>query len=225
MCIRHRSGTVGHLVDTGRRGPGRSQPPSRRGGHGRSALSESTPKDEAVSSGDEPRDDGTRATFTFTWRFLAILLLLSGVLYLDKEMNHSFLVGPLTVASAALVQANMEAVGLEVTRNGSLLTYDGSSFSIIADCVGLEVHGLFLAAILAVPAAFRLKLKGMAMGVPVLVLVNHIRMISLVVLGAHSAHWLDIGHLYIWPIIVIIVAIGLWLSWIRIIQDDPRFLA
>jgi len=152
-------------------------------------------------------------------------VVVSGLLYLDDNLYDDFLIRPLTHLSAVLIEWNMLAFGLDVTREGSLLTYGGRSFTIIADCVGLEVHGLFLAAVFAVPAGLALKLKGLAMGVPVLAVVNHVRMLSLVFLGAHSMEWVDIGHLYIWPIIVIIVAIGLWLSWIRIIQDDARFLA
>lgn len=170
-------------------------------------------------------NDSPRATLSFTGRFLAILALIAIVLYLDDAVWNDALVQPLTEVSAQFVSWNLTLFGMETVLDGSSIEFEGHGFSVVADCIGLEVLGLFVAAVLAVPATFAHKLKGIGMGVPVLIFINHVRMMTLVVLGGRWTEWLDIGHVYIWPMIVILVAIGLWLSWIRIIRDDSRLLA
>jgi exosortase/archaeosortase family protein len=53
------------------------------------------------------------------------------------------------------------------------------------------------------------------MGLPILLLINFVRMISLVLIGPHWPEFHDVGHLYTWPAIIITVALALWLTWIN----------
>lgn len=161
---------------------------------------------------------------SFSWRFVMALVLLLGAVYLDDNIWDHFLIRRLTEVSARAVALNMQLIGLDAVLEANTVTFSGHSFAVVAECVGLEVYALFISAILATPVALVDKWKGIAIGVPVLVLVNHARMVTIVALGAISTRWIDVGHLYIWPLALIVLAIGLWLSWMRAIEDEPRIL-
>lgn len=75
---------------------------------------------------------------------------------------------------------------------------------------------------MAFPSAWRHRLLGLALGIPALLLVNLVRMVTLILVGASSAKALDIGHVYVWPVIVLTMAMVIWLHWARIAVRDPR---
>ena len=180
---------------------------------------------EASPSPQGPRrhrfSAATRANFSFSWRFLALLALFSTISYVDETVFDGAGMRPITVGSATVVAASMNLFGADVTHNGSKLHYRSRSFDIIPECTSIEVLGMFTAAVLAFPAAWATQWRGLAIGLSILMAINQLRIVTLVVIGAHSDRALDIGHIYVWPVIVVGITIGIWLSWIRTVTDVP----
>lgn len=177
---------------------------------------------------DEPeaptpdRGESTRLVLGFTWRFVLGVALLSTLVYIDEEIFDGAGILWLTSGVASAVAFTLSAFGFPTTANANEVVYDYHVFKIIEECVGLEVLELFAAAILAFPVSWRARLRGLATGLPTLFFINYVRMITLVLIGSHSRHALEIGHVYVWPLIVIAVAIGLWLSWAWKTVDETR---
>ena len=74
---------------------------------------------------------------------------------------------------------------------------------------------ILAAAMLAYPAPWLKKLLGMVIGVLAIQFLNVIRIISLYYLGAWSQKALDIAHLYVWPGLIILDALVIFLLWIH----------
>ncbi len=160
----------------------------------------------------------------FALAFFALVLLFSVLVRVDIALLDGVTTAWLTHHAAHVVAASLRLVGLPVTDVGNQLSLDSSQFEIVANCTGIEIVGLFVAAILAFPSPWRLRLKGLALGVPVLMGLNLIRMMSLVYIGAHSARALDYGHLYVWPMLLLATALGIWLAWARSVAGGERLV-
>ena len=160
----------------------------------------------------------------FVLRFFTFVFLLSVLVRVDINAFGGVLNRGLTEHSAAVVASTLSLFGADVTRRGATIVYRSAAFRVIDECTGIEVIGLFVAAVLAFPSAWRHRLLGLALGVPSLLLLNLIRMSTLILVGAGSAKALDIGHVYVWPVIILTMAMAIWLSWARIAVRDPRTL-
>jgi exosortase H (IPTLxxWG-CTERM-specific) len=183
-----------------------------------------------MKASESTRRQGTRApdskglVLRFVLRFFAFVFLISVLARVDLNLFEGAANRALTHQSAWVVASTLSLFGADVTRRGATIVYRSSAFKIIDECTGVEVIGLFVAAILAFPSAWRHRLLGLALGIPALLVLNLIRMVSLIFIGAGSTKALDFGHVYVWPVIVLTMALGIWLYWARIAVRDPHTL-
>ncbi|MCK5828109.1 hypothetical protein KAH43_06235, partial [Candidatus Bipolaricaulota bacterium] len=73
--------------------------------------------------------------------------------------------------------------------------------------------GLFLIAVVALPARWTAKLIGVGIGIGGIFLVNIVRLVSLYFIGVHWPTFLDQAHQLIWQSLLIVIAVALWLFW------------
>jgi hypothetical protein len=52
--------------------------------------------------------------------------------------------------------------------------------------------------------------------------VNFLRVVSLCYVGTYSATALHMGHLYVWPVVVIVVALVTLLVWVERFAHPPH---
>lgn len=81
-------------------------------------------------------------------------------------------------------------------------------------CDALEPSWFLCAAILAFPAPFKRKTGGILLGISVIGAINVVRIASLFLIGLYSPRLFPAAHLEIWPVIFILLAVGLWIGWI-----------
>jgi len=96
---------------------------------------------------------------------------------------------------------------------------DGAQFNfvVIPDCGAIPSMAIFVAAVLAFPAAWWRRLLGILIGVPILYWVNAFRLAFLGVLGAWDAGGpiFKFTHEYIWQGIYIIFVVAVWIGWVE----------
>lgn len=160
----------------------------------------------------------------FALAFFGLVLLFSALVRVDIGLLDGVATGWLTNHAAAAVAAALRSLGLPAVDLGNQITLDASRFEIVANCTGIEIVGLFVAATLAFPSRWRDRFKGLAIGVPALIGLNLIRMMSLIYIGAHFARALDYGHLYVWPMLLLAAALGMWLAWARSVAGGERLV-
>ena len=83
-----------------------------------------------------------------------------------------------------------------------------------ASCSGGDAMALCLGAVLAFPATWSARIRGAGVGLLVIAAFNIVRIGNLSLVAAHPT-LLDLLHVYIWPAILIVVAVAYVYAWMR----------
>ena len=83
-----------------------------------------------------------------------------------------------------------------------------------ASCSGGDAMALCLGAVLAFPATWSVRLRGAGVGLVVIAAFNTVRIGNLSLLAANRP-LLDLLHVYVWPAILILVAVAYVYAWMR----------
>ena len=142
------------------------------------------------------------------------LLLLSDLVF--DDLLHSLRVGVASTAGAV-----MRVFGLPIVSTGEIIRGPGTALIIVNECTGIDATILLASAILVFPAGWRQKLAGLAWAAGVMMIVNFVRILTLIFLGNYSPDLLEVGHLYVWPPIVILVGVGTLLVWADHVGAHP----
>jgi exosortase H (IPTLxxWG-CTERM-specific) len=153
------------------------------------------------------------------WRFLVYYLVLSGfgltllqASMLDSWVN-SFCWG-LAQASGHLAQLFDSSIILQ----GDIIRESGSQFAlqITEACSGLSVTWLLLSAVMVFPAPWQHRVIGVVAGFVLVQSLNIIRIVSLLYLGAWERSWFDPIHEQLWPLLLHVAVLVLFLLWLNI---------
>ena len=113
-------------------------------------------------------------------------------------------------------QASGAFIGLfedSVRVNGHSISSPRSSLSIERGCDAIEPSALFVAGVLAFPAAIAAKIPGMLLGTVCLMVLNLVRIISLFYIRIHFPSVFEIMHVDVWQTLFVLVAILFWILW------------
>jgi exosortase H (IPTLxxWG-CTERM-specific) len=149
-------------------------------------------------------------------RFLAIFLALVAAYYaltLSPWVDAHVLF-PVMKASARGASATLGALGVRTTAKGVLVQGPRYAVAVRRGCDPLEPIVLFVAGVIAFPAAWRQRLPRLVGGAFFLFGLNLVRIDSLYLLGAKQSPLLDSFHLAWWPAFFILCALALWVLWL-----------
>lgn len=122
----------------------------------------------------------------------------------------------LVTVSAALIRL----FGGHAVADGDLLQDPSTSFAIrmAYGCNGAHVTILLWAAVLAFPATWLQKAKGLLAGTAAIHIVNLIRFISLFYVGEYNRAWFDFAHLYLWESLMMIDTLVIFWTWAHFVR-------
>jgi exosortase H (IPTLxxWG-CTERM-specific) len=98
-----------------------------------------------------------------------------------------------------------------ILRNPS----NGFAMEVLDGCNGDDVVVLLWAAILAYPASWLQKGKGLLAGTAAIYLINFLRIISLFYLGQYNTRWFEFAHLYVWESVFVLLTLTIFWMWVR----------
>lgn len=191
---------------------------------GRSKKRRNPKKDIAADSGapTNPSDsDGTEKVAGGRGAMVRAVLVFGGLMgsyYILKECTdftqgdlfQGYLNGIAKVAGGLLSIFGTDAT---VTEN---IIYQGQfRVQVAPGCDALEPSAAFVAAVLASPVAFRLKLPGVLVGTLTILLLNLVRVTSLFLIGIHFRSIFDMMHYDVWQAAFIVLAILFWAIWVQ----------
>ena len=94
-------------------------------------------------------------------------------------------------------------------------TTNGFALSVRSGCNGVEAAMILIAAMLAFPAPWKHRVIGIIAGLFAVQLLNIVRVISLFYLGQWNMTVFDWAHLYLWPALIMLDVLIVWMIWIR----------
>jgi exosortase H (IPTLxxWG-CTERM-specific) len=124
----------------------------------------------------------------------------------------------LVAASAALIRL----FGGHAMAAGDLLQDPHSLFAVqmAYGCNGAHVTILLWAAVLAFPATWMQKLKGLLAGTAAIHIVNLLRFISLYYVGEYNRAWFDFAHLYLWESLMMLDTLVIFWTWANLVRKS-----
>lgn len=121
--------------------------------------------------------------------------------------------GYTSVATAHLTAWAMRALGVEAHASGALLSSSWFSLEIIWECTATFPIVLFVAAVIAYPCTWKSKAIGVLAGVPLLIAVNVVRLVTLCYIGRSYPELFETAHMLVWQSLFIFVVALAWIIW------------
>lgn len=171
----------------------------------------------------------TRHGTIISGRYLLIFFGVQAVLFtltLLEPVRRAVIV-PFTEALAVVSAWLMMRFDASVLADGVLIqnAHTGFAVEIAAGCNGVEPMIILLAAIVAFPAPLRAKLQGIVGGFFAIQVLNLGRIVTLYYLGQWNESVFEWAHLYVWPALILIDALVVWLLWVHYLQSRPHAAA
>jgi archaeosortase B (VPXXXP-CTERM-specific) len=104
-------------------------------------------------------------------------------------------------------------MGLSGRATGRFLHTKICDFEIIGECTAYYPVAIFVAAVCAFPARWTRKLLGIALGVPAVLLINQVRLVSLCYVDHWIPQYFETIHVVVWQSLIVILTVVLWLIW------------
>ncbi len=131
-------------------------------------------------------------------------------------VNHYF-----SVFTAQVMAWFLKVLGQHGHASGVHVSSAICNFRIIGECTAYYPLSIFVAAVLAFPCAWRRRILGVLLGVPVLLLINQVRLISLCYIYRPYAELFETIHIVVWQSLIIFFTVVLWIVWATTLGRRP----
>ncbi|MCL6641718.1 MAG: exosortase H [Candidatus Bipolaricaulota bacterium] len=149
------------------------------------------------------------------WAVFAMMIALFTTLLLVLNLYTGFDAW-LNVVTAQMLAVALWLLGAEGKAVGTIVTSKVFSAEIITECTAIFPLMIFLAAVIAYPSRWKQKLWGIVLGVPAILFVNLIRLVSLFYIGYWFPSVFETAHLLVWQSLIIFFAVLFWLVWVEL---------
>ena len=171
-----------------------------------------------MAASDSPHHEAAARARAIGLRFpLVMLAILGGLGLLLSTVGEPFYTAlhtRLSLATAVVVGHLMNPLGTTV-QAGAHVIHEGFAVQIVGECVGLYEIFIFSACVLAYPATWAQRARGLVLGSGLILVFNLLRIVALLLVGAHAPEWFDFFHLYFWQTTLVLLVGAAWLAWIR----------
>ncbi|HEX4955339.1 MAG TPA: exosortase H [Thermoanaerobaculia bacterium] len=152
-----------------------------------------------------------RPELTFLTVFLVLLAGSFTLLSLNWVNDH--VIEPFTAGVAKASGVALNLIGQDIRMQGTMILGKRFSVNIKNGCNGVEAMLIFCCAVLAFPASWSSKGKGLAIGLGLIQVVNLIRVVALYLTGVYFPKLFDSSHTVVWQTVVILAGVLLWIFW------------
>ncbi len=152
--------------------------------------------------------------------FLACIL--ASYTLLRTSVVRQYLAEPLAVAFASVGGLALNLLSFKASASGTLLRVEGFAAQIDDVCTGIFVVAMYVSAVLAYPSRVVEKLKGIILGASAILILNLIRVVSLMYIGRYFPHLFESAHLLVWQSLIIFSALLVWIYWTERFVGAPQ---
>lgn len=126
--------------------------------------------------------------------------------------------------AGALAQGVSGVVKLPIRADGTVVKLYGVAQEVTPACFGLAAVTVYLAAVLATPAGWRDRLRGIGLGLVAIGLANVLRLVVLTAIFMYAFAAFGFVHIPMWGTVVPLFLVGVWALWlVRDLHYLPRF--
>jgi len=146
--------------------------------------------------------------------FAALMGIFYGFWFSEIFMTN--VLEPVVKANAFVASKILNLFGFDSITSGSNISSSSTSFSVSIKngCDALEPVAIFTFVVLLAPVSLKSKLYGMASGIPLLLILNQLRIISLYIFGIYSPFLFDLMHVQVWQALFIVITLMLLVYWV-----------
>lgn len=146
-------------------------------------------------------------------RWLVFAAVVVAAAILDERFNS--LVNRHLAGWTAWVTAGvLELLGVGGRQEGTLVVSSYCVFEIIGECTAYYPCAIFAAAVLAYPCKLSRRVLGLVLGIPLLLLINQARLVSLCYVYRWSQESFETIHMLVWQSLIIFFTVLLWVLWV-----------
>jgi len=177
----------------------------------------------ATIAGERREGAGSPSMRRFAALFIGCSVVLFA-LYWISEALHGFRY--VNTAHARATAAALQGLGIDAHASGTSIILSHGVLEIVAECTGIYVLILFTAGVIAFPADLRTQIRGLALGLPCIVALNFVRLLSLGLVLHVRPTWLPWFHEYLWQVLFVGLVATLFAVWVtRIGGKHERLVA
>lgn len=145
-----------------------------------------------------------------------LMLLFYGVFYTapeDSPRLNAFIRGYLGVY-ASVASHVWSWFGVDAQAQGPTLFVGKKAVEVARGCDAMEPIALYTAAMLAVQIPLRSRLLGLALGLPILVFANLLRILALSWIGLKYPEYFETAHVTVGQTVFVLFTLCLWFAWV-----------
>ncbi|WP_395374457.1 exosortase H [Marinicella sp. W31] len=160
------------------------------------------------------------ARFTIVFAIITLSLIIMQLL----EPVQQAVILPFTASIADFCTWLVQLFDGDAVSEGNIIRSlsSGHAIQIVAGCNGVEAMIILFAALMAFPAPWFYRMKGLFWGFIAIQALNSVRIISLFYILQWNQTWFEWFHLYVWQALIILDALVVWLIWLRYLPGDKR---
>jgi exosortase/archaeosortase family protein len=149
-------------------------------------------------------------TLIKTW--LVFIVVLAGFAAVDQAF-FVWINTRLTNWTAEVTAWFLSVLGVDGRANDRIVWSSICSFEIIGECTAYYPCAIFISAVVAFPARWTRKAIGVGVGLPTLLLINQIRLVSLCYIQHWIPEYFETLHILVWQSLIVVLTVVLWLVW------------
>ena len=122
--------------------------------------------------------------------------------------------GALEAGTASWLAFSLSLLGRGGKAYHNVVTSSFAPVAIVRECTAVHPIAAYSAAVLAYPLSWRSRLVGLAVGVPALLVLNQVRLVSLCYIGLWYPLQLHTAHLLVWQSLIVVLTVVLFVVWV-----------
>jgi archaeosortase B (VPXXXP-CTERM-specific) len=142
-----------------------------------------------------------------------LFLIILGALVAFSEWASDLVNVRFAFQTARWTAALLRAMGITATVVNGFLTCGLCRYEVIGECTAYFPCAVYASAVLAYPAPWLRRLLGVLVGIPLLLGINQVRLISLCFVQRSYPDLFDFIHYVVWQALIIFFAVLLWVIW------------
>jgi archaeosortase B (VPXXXP-CTERM-specific) len=147
-------------------------------------------------------------------RHWALFLGILGLAYALGEWKAKWVNVEFSVFTAKLMAWSMTLLGENGRSVGVNVGSDVCKFTIIGECTAYYPIAIYIAAVLAFPALWSRRILGLVLGLPLMLVINQVRLVSLCYIERAWPEYFDVIHIVAWQSLIIFCTVLLWILWV-----------